>query len=167
MTALRGQGLSDEALDDAFERYQREHHALAMAVERGDADEVDRALADGADPHSVDTLGSPVLHIAAALGHVEIMRLLIDSGADVNLRDEFMGTALILAANGADRAAVELLLERGADPTMRNDLGESAEDRADRTPYGDPSLVPLLRDAAARRSGERPVTGPRSPADDR
>ena len=53
--------------------------------------------------------------------------------------------------HAGERAAVELLLAQGADPTLRNDLGESAEDRADR-PAADPGLVPMLREAEARRT---------------
>ncbi len=151
MAALRAQGLSNVAFTEEFERYQREHHALAVAVEGGDVGAVRRALAAGADPHSVDVLGSPVLHIAAAMGQVEIMRHLLESGVDVDVRDDFLNTALILAANAGERAAVELLLVQGADPTLRNDLGESAEDRADR-PAADPGLVPMLREAEARRT---------------
>ena len=99
MAALRAQGLSNVAFTEEFERYQREHHALAVAVEGGDVGAVQRALAAGADPHSVDVLGSPVLHIAAAMGQVEIMRHLLESGVDVDVRDDFLNTALILAAN--------------------------------------------------------------------
>lgn len=146
MTALRARGLSDDARSEEFERYKREHHALALVVESGDVEAVRRALASGADPHSVDVLGSPVLHIAAAGGQVEIMQLLVEAGADVDIRDDYLSTALILAANGAQRAAVEFLLAQGADPRLRNDLGESAEDRAARG-AADPELVPLLREA--------------------
>lgn len=53
-----------------------------------------------------------------------------------------------LHGHGTRRARAQ-----GADPTLRNDLGESAEDRADRG-AADPALVPLLREAEARRTGK-------------
>jgi ankyrin repeat protein len=66
---------------------------------------------------------------------VTTMGLLLDKGADPNLRLRNQGTALMVAASRAGRnagpeestiAAMKLLIDRGADPNLVNDNGETA-----------------------------------------
>lgn len=56
-------------------------------------------------------------HAAASYGHDEILRLLIDAGGDVNVRDADGDTPL--HACEFVRCA-KTLLDHGADPTLRN-----------------------------------------------
>ena len=56
---------------------------------------------------------SPALHIASSNGHIEVVKLLLESGADVNLEDMYGSSALICAARGGHKDVVELLLENG------------------------------------------------------
>ena len=53
------------------------------------------------------------LCVAAADGSVQLLRLLLDAGADVNTR---RGLPLVLAVDGGHLEAARLLLERGAAP---------------------------------------------------
>ncbi len=55
---------------------------------------------------------------------LEVVRLLLAAGADVNARDHQGNTALILAAN--DLEQTELLLNAGADPNASNLKGKTA-----------------------------------------
>jgi ankyrin repeat protein len=61
------------------------------------------------------------LHIAIKAKNYDEVKLLIDSGADVDLfGDDFIPrTPLMFAAQEGDRQIVELLLECGADPNIR------------------------------------------------
>src|SRR6478735_3285286 len=68
----------------------------------------------GAD---VKTRGDTTLIAAAQSGDVEIMRLLIDSGGDVNCISPRLGdTPLMYAAASDNVEAVRLLLAKGANP---------------------------------------------------
>ncbi len=85
----------------------------------------------------------PVLHWAAENGLVEIARLLLDQGSDVNARDNFANTALHLAVRYPEM--VELLLARGAQVGARNAFGNTALHLA----VSDRRVVELLLAAGA------------------
>ena len=47
--------------------------------------------------------------MAAVGGHVEVLRLLLEAGADINLADNSSATALLLAAVGGHALHVEVI----------------------------------------------------------
>ncbi len=51
---------------------------------------------------------------AARYGHADVVRLLLDAGADVNAKDEWNETALMFAAMSGHEDIVQLLTEAGA-----------------------------------------------------
>ena len=55
------------------------------------------------------------LHLAAANGHVDVVKVLIQNGADVNAVDEYKFTALHLAARHGHVDIAKVLIENGAD----------------------------------------------------
>lgn len=67
-----------------------------------------------------DNAGMSALHWAALRGHGVCVRLLLERGADVDLRQTGLNTPLLLASAGAHDGVVRLLLEHGADPAARN-----------------------------------------------
>ena len=72
----------------------------------------------GADPNATRNVGWRPLQIASKLGHLEILRLLIGSGADVDVRANSW-TALLLAVDEGHLDVLRFLLENGADPNVR------------------------------------------------
>jgi len=69
--------------------------------------------------------GNTPLWFAAqgARSGLDVVRLLINAGADINLRCEHGRTALHMAAAWGHLAEVQLLLDHGADPDLRDDGG--------------------------------------------
>jgi len=111
---LRGLGAREDTLFDAV-----------------NADDVARAhalIAEGADVNEAGLYGT-ALHLAAAKGHIWLMRTLIDAGADLEARGEPASAHPLHAAifNNQIEAA-NLLIARGAGLDARDDWG--------RTPLG-------------------------------
>ena len=67
------------------------------------------------------------LHSAAAADQLEISRLLLDSGADPNARQEGGFVPLHAAAQNGNAELAKLLLGRGADPALGSNDGKTAE----------------------------------------
>ena len=86
---------------------------------------------------------------AAAEGHIDRVRALLDRGASPNAWGvDLVYPALVAAAEGGHADIVELLLSRGADPSLRDGEGQSALQRARQGGHDD--VVALLLKAGAR-----------------
>ncbi|XP_043923407.1 IQ motif and ankyrin repeat domain-containing protein 1 [Protopterus annectens] len=64
---------------------------------------------------------------AASGGHPEVIKLLIEKGAEVNSKGAYGRTPLFRAAFGGHISAVEVLLQYGADPRIYADDGNTPE----------------------------------------
>jgi ankyrin repeat protein len=80
-------------------------------------------LERGADVHATarNAMGVQALHAAVAARSAESVRLLLDAGADPNVRQHGGWTPLMGAAAHGDDEIVDLLLGHGADPAAVND----------------------------------------------
>src|ERR1700704_5747325 len=88
---------------------------LLTAVRKGDAGRVKALLAQGADVNAKSPYGATPLFFAADRGNMEIMKILLDHGADVKVKDTFYGaTAVTWAVNKSNVDMVTLLLNKGA-----------------------------------------------------
>lgn len=74
------------------------------------------------------------LTMSAAFGPSDLIRTLIDAGADVNARDVRGMSPLMLAVatDHQDPAVIRMLIEHGADPKLKSKLGDDAIDWAGR-----------------------------------
>jgi hypothetical protein len=91
--------------------------ALRQAAESGNASEVTRILNKGTHPDTGmgDGRGYTALQIASFHGHLDVVKILVDRGADVNKADIHGDTALSSAAYGGHVEIVKYLIEKGAD----------------------------------------------------
>jgi len=122
---------------------------LIGALLHNDTAEATRLLRAGADPNEGQFYEmSPVL-LAILRQDLELVRLLTEKGADLNVTDRSGSTALMWAAfsEAGDAALVEELLARGADPAATNKAGETALDWALRR--GETAAAVALRKAGA------------------
>lgn len=83
------------------------------------------------DKHAqVNQPGWTALHYAAAVGHADIVRLLLEHHAYIDAASPNRTTPLMMAARDGHAACVTLLLDEGADATLRNEAGLTALDFA-------------------------------------
>lgn len=137
---------------------------LKCAVEEGKPDAVQLCLDQGASVNCQfkDDLYTP-LHTACSsstgedandnssdsnnLGSMQVLKLLLNKGADGNACNKWRETPLLIAANNGHRSAVEALLKHGADPSLCSEAGWSALTFAAHKGYDD--IVALLLRAGA------------------
>src|SRR5882757_4516766 len=91
---------------------------IIAAAKEGRADELDRLLA--LNPQKITVTGSqwnrPLLHIAAAEGHLDCVNVLLRRGFDIATRDKFdNATALHWAAQFGTVEVIKRLIDAGAD----------------------------------------------------
>ncbi|AYV56815.1 ankyrin repeat domain-containing protein [Leptospira kmetyi] len=101
---------------------------LFEAAALGDLEETKRIVASS--PETINSLskdGWSALHLAAYFGHLEIVKFLVASGADLSLTSKsklsYGNTALHSAVATGKKAVVELLLEKGADANALQNPG--------------------------------------------
>ncbi|MER9334243.1 ankyrin repeat domain-containing protein [Mesorhizobium sp. M0293] len=90
--------------------------SLGDLVRNGDVAAVAFALDKGAAVDELD--GVTALYIACEGGNVELAKLLINRGADVNLPVSWQRTPLYAANKAGHAEIVKLLLDNGADPNQ-------------------------------------------------
>jgi ankyrin repeat protein len=124
--------------------------ALHLAAFFGKSEATRILLDSGASVHARgrNDLANQPLHAAAAGRHIEVCRVLVAAGADVNATQHGGSTPLHAAAEHGDVELAELLLSAGADPTARAQDGRTAIDLAEAAGHAD--LAARLREVAAR-----------------
>ncbi|XP_030069901.1 protein phosphatase 1 regulatory subunit 12A isoform X3 [Microcaecilia unicolor] len=75
--------------------------------------------------------GGTALHVAAAKGYVEVLKLLIQAGYDVNIKDYDGWTPLHAAAHWGKEEACRILVENLCEMETVNKVGQTAFDVAD------------------------------------
>ncbi|KAI5790034.1 hypothetical protein FPQ18DRAFT_411062 [Pyronema domesticum] len=75
-------------------------------------------------------VGKTPLFCAAEYGEEAVVRLLIEKGAQVDLKDQDGKTALLCAAQDGEKDVVRVLLEEGAQIDLEDKYGETALDYA-------------------------------------
>jgi ankyrin repeat protein len=116
---------------------QDNQSVLYLAVIRDEADLIKRLLDKGANPNLLDSGGaSPLNEVCAVSGNLEVAKMLIEKGADVNVKEPKDANALIYAIRNDNLTSenrvelVKMLLAKGADKNAKDAKGKNALDNA-------------------------------------
>ncbi len=123
------------------------HLFLKDAINANDFDAVKAAFKTGVDVNESRDRNGPALVTAAAHGNVEIIRFLLDHGADPNVEGPGGTTPLVQAAIRGHTDAVRLLISRNASVNARDKHGRTPLTWA--VKLGHTAIVDLLREAGA------------------
>lgn len=172
-----------EAVGGAWALDRSATENLLKSAGTGDAKGVARALENGADPNARDTrkrtIGQTPLFLAVFEDHAEVVELLLQNGAGIELRDrdendraaglfgegaspdsfDFHGvkfglTPLALAAVMGSAESARVLIAAGADIHAVDDLGYTCTDQAVRNDH--PEVLSQLLAAGAEASHAGP-----------
>src|SRR6476620_4679866 len=134
---------------------------LRQSVRAGDVASTRTILASGFNPNTRDNMGATALHDAVWTGHVDLVRLLLDHGADPNIpHAEGLSTPLHYAAIKGNAPIASMLIQHGADVKVADRAGSTALHLAAARGYVD--VVRLLIERKAPldrkdRSGSTPL----------
>ncbi|XP_065573707.1 putative ankyrin repeat protein RF_0381 [Artemia franciscana] len=106
-------------------QYSKSAVDLFYAVEKKDNQLVNSFLLSGRSARAKGEAGITPLHIAAAIGSIDICKLLLLHGARINALDRHLRTPLFMAVSGRQTDVVTFLLERNADPNSETNDGET------------------------------------------
>jgi hypothetical protein len=116
------------------------------AARKGDAATVKKLLDEGVDVNTKFRYGATALFYACDHGHLEVVKVLLDKGADMTLKDTFYGfTPLALATGPAQKKKPEhseiakLLIQKGA-PGKEQALSTAVQ-------TGDAALAKVILDS--------------------
>jgi len=102
----------------------------------------------GINPNARDEDEQTALMLASRRGQTDIVKVLLEKGADVSPRETKFGwTAFLLAANGGHTEVARMLLDRGVDVNMKTNEGMTGLIGA--ASYGHTETVELLLDRGA------------------
>ncbi|XP_047549452.1 fibronectin type 3 and ankyrin repeat domains protein 1-like [Lutra lutra] len=105
---------------------------LQWAADGGHCNVIDWMIKDGCEVDAVDT-GSgwtPLMRVSAVSGNQSVASVLIEGGADVNMRDKDGKTPLVVAMLNNHEELVQLLLNKGADASVKNEFSKGVLEMA-------------------------------------
>ena len=131
-------------------RMQEEARALITAITEGDRGKVVELVDKEAVINTKDdNSGHIPLQVAAQIGSMEFVRLLLDKGADINLTNDFGTSALHLSILGGHEEVTRLLLDEGADINLVDSNDNSPLHFFAAAPNVNTELVCLFLDSGA------------------
>ena len=99
--------------------------SLYAASEAGET-KVKSLLEKGVPVNSQAVNGSSALHVSSQNGHIEVTKLLLENGAQVDILDNEQWSPLMISCRSGQAAIAQVLLENEADAFLRNNKGQTA-----------------------------------------
>ncbi|KAF2274857.1 uncharacterized protein EI97DRAFT_401399 [Westerdykella ornata] len=135
---LRNDNSGDEATVVADDKLSHDEKRaalqglLTLAASNGEVERVQRLLggktAEYIDVDAVDADGTPPLVYASCFGHEDVVKALLDAGAQVDKQDKNCWSPLMWAMTNRHKGIVKLLLDHGASPDVKSSSGRTAFD---------------------------------------
>lgn len=95
---------------------------LLWAARNNETADIELCFEEKVDVNTLDKdSGNTPLHYACANGFLFAAKLLLNHGADPNIKNQSGNTSLHWAVLGRDKEIVNLLIERKADANIRNE----------------------------------------------
>lgn len=124
----------------------KKQEELMYDVAHHNIDSVKEAIREGEDIKYRDEDGRTYLHVAVINYDIDITKLLVEAGSEIDCMDNYMNTPLIYAVSKKDSRLYEItkyLLEKGADLDLK--AGEySAKELI--YMFEDDELIELIKD---------------------
>ena len=100
---------------------------IGISARNGHLKTLELLLRSGAQVNTMaEDRGSTAIFDSAMGRHTNLVKALIEAGADVNIPSKGGQTALVVVVGAGDEDIVELLVKAGADPDIEDSLGVSA-----------------------------------------
>lgn len=105
---------------------------LFNAIKRNDIEKVKELILAGFDVNTKDFYWGtiPLHHAVCANANIEIVKFLLDNGAEVNAQNKYKSTPLHWAASFSNKYIVKLLLDNGATIDIKDNNGHTPLHRA-------------------------------------
>lgn len=97
---------------------------LFEVIEGRNENTITEAISQGANPN-LKIMGRPLLFLGIEEGDIFYIKILVQNGADINIKSKFGRTALHEAALYGQVYIVKFLLENGANVNAKNPRGET------------------------------------------
>ncbi|XP_018426723.1 PREDICTED: E3 ubiquitin-protein ligase MIB2 isoform X3 [Nanorana parkeri] len=94
--------------------------SLVIEAAQGNIGKVREMLQKHPDKVDIRNQGRTALQVASHLGHIEVVKVLIQANANIDLKDDEGDSALHYAAYGNQAAIIRLLLAKGANAELLN-----------------------------------------------
>jgi ankyrin repeat protein len=135
---------------------KRQAAHLVSMIRSGDADGVSKLISKHPRLKEIDLMAErrgniTPLSASVGLDQLEVCKVLISLGADINTQDKAGGTPLHTAVRKGNTEIVSLLIQEGADVRVRDLRGESPLDLAMESNNSD--IQRLLLSASSRGEG--------------
>jgi len=139
--------LIDSGADLEYHEKRNSWTPLIIAASWGYIDIVNKLIEHKADLNSQGQNGDTAMYVACETKY-DVIKLLLENGADPNISTKLGSTALMTAAFYNKPKTVKLLLDYGANPDSREYRGQTALMRATEL-YGNPDILRLLLEYGA------------------
>ena len=107
-----------------LKKFEKLTNNLISYVRSHDIEEIKKLIENGVNLNEQDKIGNIALHWATWFGYVDIIKMLVNAGADINIQNDDGETSLILAASyhapHVNLYVIRALIDGGSDWSIKD-----------------------------------------------